>query len=76
MGLDMSMILIEGVIQVTINPGKLRNMSEEEWQLLVLGWTLLVCRSKWVHLVELGVHDLIGEVPMGFTLMPVELRVS
>ena len=76
MGLDMSMILIEGVIQVTINPGKLWNVTEEVWQLLILSWTLLISGPQWVHLVELGVHDLISEVPMRFTLVPVVLGVG
>lgn len=76
MSLDMSMILIERIVQVTINPGKLGDMAEEVRQLLILSRTLLVSRPQWVHFVKLRMDDLIGEVPMRFTLVPVELGVG
>jgi hypothetical protein len=58
MGLVMSMILIEGVIDVTIDPRELRNMSEIEWHLRILSWNILVVCSKRIHLlIQVGVDD-------------------
>jgi len=48
MGLVMSMILVEGVIQVTIDPGELRNMAEEKWHLSIFSWGIVVSLSKRV----------------------------
>jgi len=38
----MSMILIEGVVQVTINPGKLRNVTSIEWHLSVFSRNVII----------------------------------
>lgn len=63
MGLVMSMVLIEGVVQVTINPAELRNMTKEEWHLGVLAWLVVVSLSNWVDgLVEVRVDDLVSKV--------------
>ena len=71
MGLVMSMILIERVIEVTIDPGKLRNMSEVEWHLSDFSWNILVVGSKRVHfLIEIGVEDRVTQIVMWLTLMP------
>jgi len=51
MGLVMSVILIEGVVQVTIDPRELRNMAEVEWHLSIFSWLIIVVLSKWVHLL-------------------------
>tara|TARA_B100000780_G_C20997137_1_gene398894 strand:+ start:654 stop:890 length:237 start_codon:yes stop_codon:yes gene_type:complete len=51
MGLVMSVILIEGVVQVTIDPRELRNMAEVEWHLGIFSWLIIVVLSKWVHLL-------------------------
>jgi hypothetical protein len=47
-GLVVSMMLVERVIQVTINPGELRNVTEEEWHLSVLTKLVIVSLSNWV----------------------------
>jgi len=76
MGLDMSMILVEGVIQVTIYPRKLRNVTEEEWHLLVAGGGLLILLSNWVQfLVQIRVYDFVTKVPVWLALMPIKFRV-
>lgn len=62
-GLVMSVILIERIIKVTINPRKLRNMTKEEWHLGVLSWNIVVVLSQWVHcLVTVGVDELVSKV--------------
>jgi len=58
MGLVMSMILIEGVIDITIDPRQLRNVSEIEWHLSILSWNILVVSSKRIQLlIQVGVDD-------------------
>jgi len=42
------MMLVEGVIQVTINPGELRDVTEEERHLSVLTILVIVSLSNWV----------------------------
>jgi len=62
-GLVMSVILIERVIKVTINPRKLWNMTKEEWHLGVLSWNIVVVLSQWVHsFVSAGVDELVSKV--------------
>jgi len=48
--LVVSMVLVERVIQVTINPGELRNVTEEERHLSVLAILIIVSLSNWVNL--------------------------
>ena len=62
-GLVMSVILIEGVIKVTIDPRKLWDMTKEEWHLGVLSWNIVVVLSQWVHLfVSVGVDELVSKI--------------
>jgi len=49
-GLVVSMMFVEGVVQVTINPGELRDVTEEEWHLSVLTILVIVSLSNWVNL--------------------------
>tara|TARA_B110000503_G_C6829433_1_gene282184 strand:+ start:84 stop:389 length:306 start_codon:yes stop_codon:yes gene_type:complete len=51
MGLVMSVILIEGIIQVTINPGELWDVTEVEWHLGVFSWLILVDLSEGIKLL-------------------------
>lgn len=51
MSLVMSVILIERVVQVTINPRKLRNVSEVERHLSVFSWDVFVSLSQRVDLL-------------------------
>jgi len=65
------MILVEGVIQVTIYPRKLRDVTEEEWHLLHLLDLRLIPLSKWIEFfVQIRVNDLVTKVPMWLALMP------
>ena len=77
MRLDMSMVFLEGIVQVTIDPGKLRNVTKEEWSLLHFGWGLLISLSDWAKqsFVQVGMYNLIAQVPVRLTLMPKVLRV-
>jgi len=75
--LDMSVVLIEGVIQVTVDPGKLWDMSEEEWHLLVLTDSHSILLSERIPLlVEVGVYDLVSKIVVGLTRMVVIFRVG
>lgn len=69
--LDMSVILVERVVQVTVHPRQLRNVTEEEWSLLVSLDLRVISLSERVQLlVEIGVDNIISKVPMGLSLMP------
>jgi len=46
--LVVSMMFVERVIQVTINPGELRDMTEKEWHLSVFTILVIVSLSNWV----------------------------
>jgi hypothetical protein len=71
MSLIISVILIEGVVQVTIDPWELRNMTKVEGHLGVFTWLVVVSSSNWVELLhEVRVDNLVSEVVMGLTLMP------
>ncbi len=68
--LDMSVGLVPGVIQVTVNPVELRNVTEEPWVLRDLSWAILVPCADWIQfLVRVGVNDLVSKIVMG--LLPV-----
>ena len=45
----MSMIFVEAVVQVTVDPRKLWNVTEEEWCLGIVSWVGLVYLSQWVQ---------------------------
>ena len=47
-GLVVSMMVVERVVQVTINPGELRDVTEEEWHLSVFTKLVIVSLSNWV----------------------------
>lgn len=70
MGLIVSVVLLEGVIQVTIDPGKLGHMTQEIGHLGVLVGLVVVSLSDGVEqgLVETGVDDLVAGVVV--TLLP------
>lgn len=56
----MSVILVEGVVQVAIDPRELWNVAEEEWSLRVLGWMRLVSLPERIQfLVHIGVNNII-----------------
>lgn len=48
--LVVSVVLVEGVVQVTVNPRELRDVAEEEWHLGVLAILVVVPSSNWVYL--------------------------
>jgi len=71
MGLVMSVIFIEGIVQVTIDPRKLRNMTKVEWHLGIFSWLIIILLSKRVHfLIQVGMHDTISCIVPWLTLMP------
>ena len=51
MGLIMSVILIEGIIQVTIDPGQLGDIPEVERHLGQFSWLVVVSLSNWVQVL-------------------------
>lgn len=72
--LDMSMIFVKGVVQVAVDPRKLWNVTEKEGSLRIVSCMRLVSLSKWIQtLVQVGVNNLVTEIPMRFTLMPIVL---
>ena len=69
-GLVVSVVLIEGVVQVSINPRQLRNMTQVEWHLTVFLSIVVVLGSDGVEsLVEVRVDH--GVTPVVVGLLPV-----
>jgi len=74
--LVVSVVLVEGVVQVTVNPGELRDVSEEEGHLRVLSVLVVVPGSNGINLlVEVGVNNLISPVVVRLPLVPKVTRV-
>lgn len=73
MGLIMSMVLVEGVIQVTVDPRDLRVHTQEEWHLRVLIGLVVESLSDGVQqlLVEIRMNYLVAQVVV--TLLSVVL---
>ena len=59
--LVVSVKLIEGIVEVTVDPGQLRNMTEVEGNLrdLTVGLIVVVLTKRVKLLVSVGVHDLV-----------------
>lgn len=77
--LIMSMIFVEWIIQVTIDPWKLWNITKVHWHLCNLSWLIFVDLSKWVQLlIEVGVNNLVTPIIMSlwwqFMLNPLRRR--
>lgn len=69
--LVVSVVLVEGVVQVAVDPGELRNVSEEEGHLRVLAVLVVVPCSNGINLlVEVGVNNLISPVIVWLSLVP------
>lgn len=65
--LVMSVVLVEGVVQVTVSPVELGNNTKEEGHLGVAVRLVVVTGSDGVQfLVNVRVHDLVTEVVVGF----------
>jgi hypothetical protein len=72
MSLVMAMILVERVIEVTVDPGCLRDVAKEEGHLGVVVGLVIVASSDGVQgLVEIGMDDLVAKVVVA--LLPVVL---
>jgi hypothetical protein len=70
-GLVVSVILVEGVVEVAINPGELGHMTEVESHLGVFSRLVVVSGSDWVDLLhEIGVDNGVSEVVVWFALVP------
>ena len=70
-GLVVPVVLLERVVQVTVDPTCLRNMAEVEWHLSVLSWLVVVELSQRVDLlVEVRVDHLVSKVVVGSALVP------
>lgn len=69
--LVVSVVFVERVVQVTINPGKLRDVTEVERQLrqLTVGLVIVVLAQRIHLLVEVVVHEPVAEVPMRLQLV-------
>jgi len=69
MGLIVSMVLVEGVIQVTVDPIELGHMSEEVGHLRIIIWSVVVSGSDRVQcLVDIRVDNGVTYVVM--SLLP------
>ena len=75
--LVVSVVFVERVVQVTVDPGKLRDMAEVERQLNQFTVRLvIVVLAQRVHLlVDVGMHDPVAEVPMRLQLVRKVLSV-
>lgn len=68
MSLVVPVILVERIVKVTINPRKLRNMTEIEWSLGNISWNILVVLSKRINLlIEIAVNNLVTPVIVRLT---------
>jgi len=73
MGLVMTMVLVERVIQVTVHPRKLRDVTKVERHLSISIAIVVISSSNRVEtLVEIRVHDIVTPVVVG--LLPIILR--
>lgn len=69
-GLVVPVVLLEGVIQVTVHPGGLGDVSEVKWHLGVLSNLVVVQLTKRVNLlVEAGVDHLVPKIVVGSALV-------
>jgi len=67
MSLDMSMIFVEWIIQVTINPWKLRNVTKVHWHLCNFTWLMLVHLSQRIKfLIQVWVNNHVTPIVVGF----------
>jgi hypothetical protein len=64
--LVVSVVFVERVVQVTVNPGKLRDMTKVERQLrqLTVGLVIVVLAQRIHLLIEVVVDEPVAEVPM------------
>ena len=74
-GLIVTMVLVEGVVDGTVSPVEHRNGAIEPGNLDFTGWMVVVVGTNWVKLlVEIRMDDLVGPVVMRLlpeVLMPV-----
>ena len=74
-GLIVTMVLVEGVVDGTVSPVERRNAAIEPGNLDFTGWMVVVVGTNWVKLlVEIRMDDLVGPVVMRLlpeVLMPV-----
>jgi hypothetical protein len=71
MGLVVSVVLVERVVQVTIDPGELRDVAKEERHLSHFSILVVVPLSNRIKLlVEIRVYNFITPVVVWFSLMP------
>ena len=74
MGLVVPVVLVQRVVQVTIDPTEGWNVAEVEWHLGEFARSVLVPLSDRVELlIEVGVHELVAPVPVRSTLVPIPL---
>jgi len=72
MSLVVLMVLLEGVIQRTVQPVELGDATEIEGHLRVLVWLIVVsCSNRVDHFVNIGVYN--GIAPVVVSLLPVVL---
>lgn len=75
MCLVMSMILLEGIVQVTVDPRSLWHGREVPWHGGILSYFIIVVHSKWVQrLIQVGMSNLVSKVVVWLSLMPEVLR--
>lgn len=73
-GLIMSVILVEGIVKISINPRELGHMTKEVRHLRVFVGLVIVSCTDGVHqgLVKIAVNHLVSEVVV--TLLPIIFR--
>lgn len=70
MRLIMSVVLIERIIQVTINPIELWDMTKVEWHLrIIIGCIFVSCSNRVQSLIEIWMNNFVAQVIV--TLLPV-----
>ena len=71
------MVLLERIVQVTIHPTRLRNVTEVKGHLGVLSRLVVIQLSQRVNLlIEVRMNHLVAEIVVGSALMPEVLRCS
>ena len=71
MSLVVPMVLLERVIQVTIHPTQLRNVSKVKWHLSVLSRLVVIKLSQGIHLlIEVRVNNFVSKIIVWSALVP------
>ena len=71
MGLVVPMVLLERIVQVTVYPTCLRNVTEVKWHLGVLSWLVVIQLPQRINLlIEVRMNHLVAKIVVRSALVP------